>query len=100
MTELKETIKMMKSEDYNERFYAEYWQTKIRYLKLHRMLIRGEAGTLDFEPKCTLELFKKQKAAMGEYLRILEIRAEIEGIDISEKKTKKNRTQRMKGVSA
>ena len=32
--ELKDTIKMMTSEDYKERMKAEYLQTKIRYEKL------------------------------------------------------------------
>lgn len=48
--ELKDTIEMMNSEDYKERFKAEYYQAKIRYDKLHRMLIKYEAGTLDFKP--------------------------------------------------
>lgn len=33
MMELKDTIKLMTSEDYKERFAAEYLQTKIRYEK-------------------------------------------------------------------
>lgn len=78
--ELKDTIEMMNSPDYKERFKAEYHQTKIRYEKLHRMCIKYEAGTLDFTPTCSLELLKEQKAAMGRYLGCLEVRAEIEGI--------------------
>ena len=78
--ELKDTIEMMNSPDYKERFKAEYRQTKIRYEKLHRMCIKYEAGTLDFTPTCSLELLKEQKAAMGRYLGCLEVRAEIEGI--------------------
>ena len=50
--ELKDTIEMMNSEDYKERFKAEYYQTKIRYDKLHSMLVKNEAGTLDFKPTC------------------------------------------------
>ena len=80
--QLRDTIPMMESEDYKERFRAEYHQTKIRYGKLHQMCVRYEAGTLDFEPSCSLELLKEQKAAMGKYLNILEIRAEIEGIEL------------------
>ena len=80
--ELKDTIPMMDNPDYKERFKAEYYQTKIRYDKLHRMCVRYEAGTLDFTPNCSLELLKEQKAAMGNYLRCLEIRAEIEGIEL------------------
>lgn len=78
--ELKDTVSLMESEDHKERFKAEYYQTKIRYDKLHKMIIKYEAGTLDFEPKCSLELLNTQKKAMGEYLHALEVRAEIEGI--------------------
>lgn len=80
--ELKDTIELMNSSDYKERFKAEYLQTKIRYEKLHAMTIKYEAGTLDFEPSCSLEILKEQKAYMGNYLRMLEIRAEIEKIDL------------------
>ena len=37
MTELKDTIELMTSENYKDRFKAEYWQTKIRYDKLHKI---------------------------------------------------------------
>ena len=82
MKNLKDTTDMMWSGDYKERFMAEYWQTKIRYEKLHNMIVRYEAGTLDFEPKCPLSLLKSQKSAMGAYLYALEVRAEIEGIKL------------------
>ena len=80
--ELKETIEMMNSADYKERFKAEYHQTKIRYEKLHKMVIKYEAGTLNFTPKCSLELLKEQKKYMGCYLYCLEVRAEIESIEL------------------
>ena len=79
---LEKTINLMTSENYNDRFIAEYYQTKIRYDKLHKMLIKYEAKTLDFEPKCSLELLKEQVSYMGNYLRVLEIRAEIENIEL------------------
>ena len=82
MKDLKETIELMNSEDYQKRFKAEYYQTKIRYDKLHKMLVKYEAGTLDFEPKCSLELLKNQASYMGNYLKTLEVRAEIERIDL------------------
>jgi len=82
--ELKDTVMMMESEDYKERFKAEYLQTKIRYTKLHKMTIKYEAGTLDFEPSCPLKLLIEQKRCMGGYLHALEVRAEIEGIDLEE----------------
>ena len=37
--ELKDTIEMMNSADYKERFKAEYYQTKIRYEKLKGEII-------------------------------------------------------------
>lgn len=80
--ELRDTAEMMNSADYKERFKAEYYQTKIRYEKLHNMCIKYEAGNLDFTPTCELSLLKEQKAAMGHYLHCLEIRAEIEGVTL------------------
>lgn len=80
--ELSKTVKMMDSTDYKERFKAEYFQTKIRYDKLHQMLIKYEAGTLDFTPTCDVELLERQARYMGNYLKCLEIRAEIEKIKL------------------
>lgn len=76
--ELKDTIELMNSEDYKDRFKAEYYQTKIRYEKLHRLIIKMEAGTCDFTPSCSLEIYKEQAKYMGMYLHTLEVRAEIE----------------------
>lgn len=84
MIELKDTIRLMTSDNYKKRFRAEYWQTKIRYEKLHAMCVKYQAGKLDFTPSCPLSLLLEQKAAMGRYLETLEIRAEIEGVDLSE----------------
>ena len=80
--ELKDTVQMMESVDYKERFKAEYNQVKIRYDKLDEMTVKYEAGTLNFTPSCSLELLKEQKKYMGCYIRCLKIRAEIEGIDL------------------
>ena len=81
--ELKDTVELMNSEDYRERFKAEYYQAKIRYDKLDAMTVKYEAGTLNFEPKCSLELLKEQKMHLGNYIRTLKIRSEIEGIDLN-----------------
>lgn len=80
--ELKNTSAWMESDDYKKRFMAEYHQTKTRYEKLHRMCVKYEAGTLDFTPKCPIDLLEEQKKYMGLYLNRLEVRAEIEGIDL------------------
>lgn len=82
MMDLKSTVDMMGSADYKERFLAEYIQTKIRYQKLHKMTIKYEAGTLDFTPSCPLDLLNEQKRFMGMYLHALEVRAEIEKVDL------------------
>ena len=67
--ELKDTIALMQSDDYKDRFKAEYFQTKIRYDKLHKMLIKLDAGTLDFKPTCSKIVLLEQKRHMGEYIR-------------------------------
>lgn len=78
---LKDTVDSMLSDDFKERFIAEYIQTKVRYDALHRMLIKYRAGTLTL--KCSYyDLLAEQAEYMGNYLRILEIRAEIEGIEL------------------
>ena len=81
--ELRDTIDLMCSDHYENRLLAEYRQTKIRYEKLHSMIVKYHAGTLDFKPKCGVELLEEQAAAMGRYLKALEIRAEIEGLDVT-----------------
>ena len=82
--ELTETIEGMQSPDYKERFKAEYHQTKIRYEKLKKFCNRIEAAELTHTepPKhdCPLELLRKQQRHMGEYLGVLEVRAEIEHV--------------------
>ena len=80
--ELKDTWGLMISEHHENRLLAEYRQTKIRYEKLHKIIIKAKAGTLDFRLKCPLELLEEQAAAMGRYLHALEIRCELEGLDV------------------
>lgn len=70
------------SSDYKARFVGEYAELKIRYNKLHKMLIKHEAGTLGFEPTCDISILEDQAYHMGNYLKRLEIRAEIEKITL------------------
>lgn len=81
--ELKDTILLMQSEDFKERFKAEYYQLKIRRSGLKNMLDKWKNGTLEFEPKCPFHLLQKQLLVMDEYLEVLEERAKIEGIDLN-----------------
>lgn len=67
---------------YVSRMIAEYHELQDKYTKLHRMLVKHEAGTLDFEPTCPIELLEHQANVMGEYLHILEVRAEIENVEL------------------
>lgn len=78
--ELKDTVELMTSDNYKERFIAEYCQTKIRYGKLKYMLERWDNGILDFIPTCPRSTYDLQISAMENYLAILEARAVMEGI--------------------
>lgn len=78
--ELKETIEMMTSSDYKERFKGEYYQLKIRTEKLDAMLEKWDAGELNFKPTCPRGMYDEQIAAMKKYLEILEERADLEGV--------------------
>ena len=69
--------------DYRDRFLGEYLETKIRYEKLHKMLIKAEAGKLDFKPNCPLEILESQAHCMGNYLHVLEVRAQYENLDLA-----------------
>ena len=80
--ELNEIIDLMISEDYKDRFKAEYFQVKTRFDKLCAMYSHMKNGTLDFEPTCPIEIYTKQIAAMAQYIDILEQRAELEGINL------------------
>ena len=82
MKELKETIELMTSTDYKERFKAEYEQVKIRFEKLKAMLDKWDNGTLEFTPTCNRSIYNFQIKAMGEYIACLETRAVIENIEL------------------
>lgn len=78
--ELKDTVELMTSDDYKERFIAEYCQVKIRYGKLKYMLERWDNGILNFTPTCPRSTYDLQTAAMKDYIAILEARAVMEGV--------------------
>lgn len=80
--ELKDTIELMTSDDYKERFKAEYLQLKIRIEGLRKMLIKWDAGKLDSTTPCPRAVYLTQKRYMEEYLNQLEVRAEIEEIEL------------------
>lgn len=80
--ELKETVEMMNSADYKERFQAEYQQAVIRYQKLAAMLQKWDNGELNFTPTCPRSTYNMQVRAMTDYIAVLEARAVMEGVDL------------------
>lgn len=82
MIELKDTVAMMGSANYKERFVAEYAQLKIRYKKLYAVLEKYAADKLDFKPTCPIEILYEQFDHMEAYLSVLETRAKYEGIEL------------------
>ena len=82
MMKLNDTVAMMNSEDYQERFKAEYYQLKEREDKLYAMLEKYKAGTLKFTPKCSYELLYEQFVYMRAYRWMLEHRAKVEGVHL------------------
>lgn len=84
--ELKDTIEGMTSNDYKERFKAEYYQLKIRTDKLGvfigRIFEAQARGTEEPKHDCPLTLLQLQHDRMCSYMDLLEKRALIEHIDL------------------
>lgn len=79
---LKDTVEMMNSDDYKERFKADYYQLVTRYRSLKSMLTKWDEGTLNFEPTCPRNIYNTQIKAMVDYIEVLKARAIMEGIDL------------------
>ena len=69
-------------EDWKERFKKEYYELKERFQKLDMMIGRYEKGKLEFESRCPIDLLKRQRSVMWDYLSTLEQRAKIEEIKL------------------
>ena len=81
-TELGEVIRGMLSDNYKERFKAEYQQLSYRASKLEQMIEKLRKGELDFTPTCSEQILQTQLDVMQTYKGVLELRAEIEEIEI------------------
>lgn len=79
---LADTVELMESDDYKDRFKAEFYQTRIRMLKLFDMLEKWDAGTLGCTPLSHRYKFLMQVKGMGIYLRAMRRRAKDEGIEL------------------
>lgn len=91
--DLKNTVSMMNSDDYKERFRAEYFQLKNRIEGLNGMLEKYRKNQLNFQPKCSVKILDGQLNAMKSYMTHLIERANIEGIDLKEPELINNKTQ-------
>ncbi len=90
--ELKDTVELMNSADYKERFIAEYKQLTIRMKKLEIFINRIKAHDWSFcrgenvvkVPKhdCSLGLLERQLEEMESYAKTLRLRAVIENIEL------------------
>ena len=79
---LVDTIPLMESEDYRDRFKAEYYQLTIRIKSLKQILNKYENGTLKFIPICSYAILNEQLKTMEAYAACLEVRATAERIDL------------------
>lgn len=79
---LSNTNYFMGSDDYKDRFVAEYFQLYIRYNGLKKMIKKWDKDELKFTPTCPRSLYDEQLKAMKKYLTMLEARAAIENIDL------------------
>lgn len=75
-----DTAPLMVSDDYKERFKAEYYQTKIRHDRLEEMVNNWD--DLDFIPTCEKSVYVNQLKAMELYLDILLFRADKEDVKL------------------
>lgn len=82
MYKLVDTVEMMQSAEYKERFKAEYYQVLIRYQSLVGIIEAWDNGTLDFTPTCPRSIYDLQLRAMKDYIAILEARAVMENVKL------------------
>lgn len=79
---LNETVELMTSSDYKDRFKAEYYQLEYRYNKLKKMMDDWDADKLSFTPTCNRDIYTSQIVSMGVYLNVLRQRAKIENVEL------------------
>ena len=80
--ELDETVELMTSKNYKDRFKAAVYQLNIRIEKLQSICNRWDSGELNFTPACPRCTYDLQIKSMQEYLAILIMRAKMEGIKL------------------
>jgi hypothetical protein len=81
--ELYETCLLMKSNDFKDRFVAEFIQLDNRIRGLRKMLEKYKDGTLPFKPKSSYDNLFRQLVFMESYLEELGQRAVLGDINLS-----------------
>lgn len=81
---LVDTVEMMSSPVYQERFKAEYMQLDIRIKALSNVIEKYNNGTLHFTPDCDIEILIEQLVHMKDYRSILKQRAIIENVNLED----------------
>lgn len=79
---LNDTMLLMVSTDYKDRFIAEYIQLETRIKGLETMLNNWDKELLTFIPSCPRSTYNLQLEYMKKYLAVLEARAKIEDIKL------------------
>ena len=79
-----DTIKLMNSTDYKERFRGEYFRLVNRIESFSKMLDGYRHNSLKYTPKCTLKMLDGQMNSMIIYRTHLEESAKIEEISLEE----------------
>lgn len=72
---LEETIGLMTSPNYKDRFKAEFEQLCFRLNELDAFLNKWDSGELKITPKSPREWLKRQRQAMVDYGQVLAARA-------------------------
>lgn len=75
------TIDLRTSPDWKERVKGEYLYLKDKTDKLHKALIKWDAGTVVPQSNTPIEVLQTQYKHMTNYLNTLEVRMELENID-------------------
>lgn len=79
---IEDTADLMVSDDYKERFKAEYHQLARRCENLDKIIVKYFKDELEFEPDTPIELLLHQYEVMSEYRTCLERRAKIEKVKL------------------
>lgn len=80
ITTLADTVELMTSENYKDRFRAECYQLSIRLDKLNEFITKYEDESLEFKPTVSIDILREQYKAMQKYQDILMARAVLEEI--------------------